>query len=440
MGVAALLCVPLLSLACGGSGNDGVERRSPSGGSGSGPSTGSGSGGAGSGSGAGPSTGSGGTIDVNPAGGTSGAGGGMGCFQYDITVEPKTPTVYILVDRSSSMKTYGLWSPIRDAILPVVEQLQSEVRFGFSAYTGKKGQVGCPGDALELNSVPIDLNNYAAIEAVYGPLEPPDSSDTPTGPALDFVREQLLADTVPGDKFVLLVTDGQPDFCDDPDATCPTDAVVRKIQELRELGIPTMVFGFEGIDNSNPQEVASLTWALESFANAGAGQPVGVQPGMTRVQMPQAEDLTPGAVEFWDKCSSYPPWKQLHEAAGLPEWHPLGVYGAPAGTAKVFKPNPADQAALAEEFSAALAGVKSCTFDLSAQIADGTIAIDLKQVDKIGVWIEGNAIPLDPANGWHMPNETQLVLEGAACETWRLKKSKNIAFDFPCEIVIVVPK
>jgi hypothetical protein len=39
-----------------------------------------------------------------------------------------------------------------------------------------------------------------------------------------------------------------------------------------------------------------------------------------------------------------------------------------------------------------------------------------------------------------MASETQLVLEGAACDLWRQKESKEIAFDFPCEVIVVVPK
>jgi hypothetical protein len=38
-----------------------------------------------------------------------------------------------------------------------------------------------------------------------------------------------------------------------------------------------------------------------------------------------------------------------------------------------------------------------------------------------------------------MASETQLVLEGAACDLWRQRASRGIAFDFPCDVIIVVP-
>jgi hypothetical protein len=201
-----------------------------------------------------------------------------------------------------------------------------------------------------------------------------------------------------------------------------------------------MVFGFEGINNNNATEVAGLTWALESFANAGAGEAVGVQAGMTREQYGVA--LTPGAVVFWDECSGYAPWIAEHDAAALPQWYPLGTYSAPAGAAPVFKPNPADQEALITEFQSVLSGVKSCSFDLATEIEEGTLQIDLNNLGLVSVQVQGTDIPLDNegGQGWRMATETELVLEGQACDLWRQDTSTEINFDFPCEVIVVIPK
>ena len=47
---------------------------------------------------------------------------------------------------------------------------------------------------------------------------------------------ELAADTVPGDKFVLFVTDGQPDYCDDANALCAPDSVIAGLQKLKAEG------------------------------------------------------------------------------------------------------------------------------------------------------------------------------------------------------------
>src|SRR5690606_28215292 len=115
----------------------------------------------------------------------------------------------------------------------------------------------------------------------------------------------------------------------------------------------------------------------------------------------------------------------------------LAEYSTPGGTVQPFKPDPADQTALTEAIRSALAGVKSCSFD----ITEGNIEIDHTRED-LGdvstISINGNPVPFDPANGWHMPSATEVRLEGTACETWRQPVETLINFDFPCEVVIIV--
>ena len=92
---------------------------------------------------------------------------------------------------------------------------------------------------------------------------------------------------------------------------------------------------------------------------------------------------------------------------------------------------------LVTQLSTALAGVKSCTFDLTAT-GGASIKVDLKQLSKATIKVEGTAVPLDMAsgNGWNMINETTLQLFGSACDTWRNPSAKTIDFNFPCEIIV----
>ena len=81
------------------------------------------------------------------AGTGAGAGGrvvdagpdGDDCNEVELSFASRTPSVFILVDRSSSMFERGLWSPLKEGVLAVVEALDDEVRFGFSSYTGAQG-------------------------------------------------------------------------------------------------------------------------------------------------------------------------------------------------------------------------------------------------------------------------------------------------------------
>jgi hypothetical protein len=230
----------------------------------------------------------------------------------------------------------------------------------------------------------------------------------------------------------LFVTDGEQDYCGDGNALCPTDSVVYWLQKLKALGVTTMVFGLP----SSGDQVAYGN-ILQAFANAGAGQPVAPAVGAGQTQLDIFNQC------FYGGDPNAAGWKLEYAAAELPvddpattdvneSQVPLGTYSATGGTAKVFKPDPTDQNALAEEFRKVLAGVKSCTFDLG-----GDIKVVQSLLSEAHVFIEGVEVPLDltMTNGWYMPTPTQIELVGAACETWRTPQSNKIAWDFPCKIL-----
>lgn len=113
-----------------------------------------------------------------------------------------------------------------------------------------------------------------------------------------------------------------------------------------------------------------------------------------------------------------------------------GDYSPTGGSATVYRPDPNDQAELVAQIRAALAGVKSCAFDLGG---DG-VQVDVSRAD-LGllahVTIDGAAVPYDAADGWHMASGTTVQLEGAACERWRVAGETSIAFDFPCDLIVI---
>ena len=400
-------------------------------------------GGAGGATGAGLSFGTGGAAGAGSslggagtAGGVATTGAGGACMERQYQIVPKTPTVFLLVDQSGSMfecRTNGgaksatanecanhadtSWYPLRDGVLQVVQQLGSTVRFGFSAFTGEIGDAMCP----TLDPVSPALDNAAAISARYKGLVPPKKGETPTRAALVQVGDLLAKDTqAPGEKFILFVTDGQPDYCDDGNPLCPPDSVVGELQTLATANIHTLVFGI-----SSPLTTISDA-VLAAFANAGAGKPVGY--------------LNPDVNAIYDQCAGVPGWQADFATTNKPAMRPstIGAYAPTGGTATVFKPDLTNQTALVNEISNALSGVKSCVFDLSDPTSGKPIMVDTTQLDKAHVLIMGADVPLDATNGWHMTSDTQLELTGTACDTWRQPANTTIDFQFPCQIIIVM--
>jgi hypothetical protein len=94
-----------------------------------------------------------------------------------------------------------------------------------------------------------------------------------------------------------------------------------------------------------------------------------------------------------------------------------------------------NQQSLVNAIAAAVAGAKSCVFDLG-DVGGKSIKVDLQKLGEAHIKIEGAEIPLNDTNGWKMNSPTQLELVGGACTTWRMPASDDIDFQFPCSTII----
>lgn len=309
------------------------------------------------------------------------------CNEVEIEFTPRIPSVFILVDRSSSMFEKDLWMPLKEGVLAVIDQLDEDIRFGFSSYTGVQGMT-CP----ELSTlVPIADQNFAAIQKAYDAIpRPQQKTETPTSLAITEVAKVLQSEPDNTPKYLVLVTDGEPDFCDDPNVTCSRDAVVGAVQAAYAQQIGTFIFSVGG-------EVAAEH--LGDVANAGTGQPVADR------QM---------AVQY--QCPSR-----------------TGTYSATSGDAPYFEPDVDDRAALVAALSGAISGVRSCVFDLQGQVK-----IDLALADQGVVELDGMRIPYGGDHGFRMNDETQLELLGDACQRLKLPETERVFIDFPCEAIDVL--
>jgi hypothetical protein len=92
---------------------------------------------------------------------------------------------------------------------------------------------------------------------------------------------------------------------------------------------------------------------------------------------------------------------------------------------------------LTNQLSTAIAGVKSCTFDLT-DVGGKSIKVDTTKLNQAHVLIMGTEVALSATNGWNVDAAapTQLVLSGTACDKWRMPANKTIDFQFPCGTII----
>jgi hypothetical protein len=433
----------------GVSGTTGAGNGSGAGGAGAGPAGTTGSAGNGS-------VGAGGVAGTTSSGsggnGSGNAGTGGICQQAQIKYVPQTPTVYLVVDRSGSMfhclstselvcstKADTSWSKLKSAIQTVVMQLEGNVRFGFTTIFGTNptGGGSCPLQTTGTlaDNVAPKLMNYNDIKTKYDSLDtmwpnPSDAMNTGKkyeSPAMYSIRaatKALMADTTPGAKYIIFITDGQEDYCDDALEICASDSTVGALQGAYAAEVKTIVFGLETTQFNLPAGV------LQAFANAGAGETTvpGLMTGLD-------------TIAIFDQCQGVMPWKTDLTASGHPTTRgptaTVGTYGTTAGPTKPFQPSASDSTMLVTQLSQALAGVKSCTFDLK-DVNGVAIKVDTSKLNQAHVLIQGTEVPLSATNGWNVEvsDPTTLIFSGSACTTWRLPNSQTLDLQFPCGSII----
>lgn len=354
------------------------------------------------------------------------------CDSVTVDFVPKTPTVYVLVDRSNSMfGNADYWGKLKTAVLPVLQELQGDVRLGFGTYTGSGSSCGLTSGA------PLALNNYSAIETAYNALSQMGAGDTPTPQAIEEASALLAADRAAmgasaGDYYILLVTDGDPDFCDNPNPFCAADVLVATLQQTAATGIRTLVFG---IDNQDLNADLRASGIFDVYAQAGWGE----EPAWTN-----GLDVTAYRGDMDGQCKGYPQWVAARTANGNdpvpaecspqpPEGNPecflpAGNYTTAGGTQKAFLNT--DPAALATQIRTNLEALKSCVFDLSHSNVE--VKEDQVSTGRISV----NEVEI-PADQWRMNNPTTLELLGPACETWLQPEVTKFFAGFPCEALII---
>ena len=388
----------------------------------------------------GGSPGTGGTPATGGSPGTGGtttvsdAGADATCQTADFTFVPKIPTVFLLIDRSGSEftdATTGVFFNLRTAVLQVLQQLMTsnqQMRVGLGAFVGDHASGTCKPsfDTVAIGEIGT---NYAAIAAKYnalGPLLPFGSkADTPMSAVIPMVQSALQADTGTGQKYMLVISDGQTDFCDDGNNVCPADAVTGQIQSMFTASLGTLVIGL-------PSQLGGGTAfnqaVLQGWANAGVGM---------NTALPTVGGAAT-ATDVYNQCNGTADWKTVFTANGRTGVSSAdALYTTPGGTATVFTPSSTSTSDLANQIAAAISAVKSCSFDLS-DVGGKSIKVDTGKLASAMVKIQGTAVPLDATNGWNVTTSapSTLVLNGNACKTWQTPNNNDISFAFPCSTII----
>ena len=197
---------------------------------------------------------------------------GDGCEKTAVRSTPTTPDMLIVLDRSASMAPTGndsrtdRWRGSVNAVVEVTAALDDGINFGLMTFPSARGGGGrdvsaqcAPGSV----NVDLGLGNGPEIADALRRMGP--GGYTPTAAtlteALDVIGSPVTADqTATPPKYVLLVTDGEPncsaDFggilgsggsIEDPRAR---EETVAAIQALTKQGVQTFVVGYQTAQTS----------------------------------------------------------------------------------------------------------------------------------------------------------------------------------------------
>jgi hypothetical protein len=199
----------------------------------------------------------------------------------------------LLLDGSSSMfePRETRWDLAFEALMSEegpVKELEADVRFGFANFRGSIApHTETDAACADIASVDFAFDNYEAIRELYEGLGDDWTEttkwETPTGHAVNRATEALVADgATTGGKYIVLITDGNPNTCMTLDPQCGQDRSVLAVQNAYAAGIKTYAIGIGDIieDTLNSGCEPALTRCgtahLQDLANAGQG--LGVEP------------------------------------------------------------------------------------------------------------------------------------------------------------------
>jgi hypothetical protein len=183
------------------------------------------------------------------------AGPGPRCsdFVQNVRLEFETPEVVIALDRSFSMFQHGpndksWWQAAKQELSTYIRANEAAIMFGYEEFPSRAQcdpGVGCCGSSVLVSPY---LNSHWDIEkewrcdATAGSSCYETSIDSPSGAALATIRDFFDQETDPvPDRFVLLVTDGEPSCGAGPDQC---EMAQRQANKLFSMGgAKTMVLG-----------------------------------------------------------------------------------------------------------------------------------------------------------------------------------------------------
>jgi hypothetical protein len=353
----------------------------------------------------------------NIATGTNGAAATNGtelgtdvCAGAHVRASRVTPTVMFVVDQSLTMAdpypgSASKWQATYDALMDpnegVVARLQSVVRFGITLFFGPIPGVSIAGDIVttvlcvmdgtcadaaigdcpSMTVVNPELDNFNKINEAYQPNGP--AGTTPTALALERAYALISTDNAvldqkdKGTPIVILCTDGLPNGCGADFSTPDEEGPIKQVTDAAARGIKTYIVGVAATNDT------------------GDG---GVIAG-------------PEAQAYLDRLATF------------------GGTNAPAFS-------PATKADLIGSLSKIVSGAVGCNVRLNGPKGE-TGKVAAGHACDGTVYLNSEILECNGPNGWKLFGESEIELQGTACQRFMNDPTSIVNASFPCDVFIL---
>lgn len=210
------------------------------------------------------------------------------CTGWTAEPEPMGASLFLVVDASSSMDVTAAgtgerskWVVTRDALIQTVENFSDDTAIGVLGYPNMviTGNTGDPNECVNIGAMiapkPLGANDFRQT-VVDGLNAIQTETCTPTHDAYKAAVDAYAQAGTIGQKYILLMTDGQPTLlqncepgsCSAANAPDGEQYVIDEIQRARDLGIKTFVLGSPGSEEHMETGLDNRWW-LSQAAEVG---------------------------------------------------------------------------------------------------------------------------------------------------------------------------
>lgn len=261
-GIGLLTVVGIWAVGCGSASDDGLTQGV--GGSGASAAAGGSLSGGTGGTLAGGAGGSGGSLSGGSGGSLGGSGGSLnpdaGCAKGTAAATLEPAVLEFVIDTSGSMRDRApgsnqtKWVVTRDALVQAFNGMPETAAAGIFYYPGGEP----PPCIRRQQAVPIALLTPPQKQAIQSSLNSTSvAGGTPTHDAYLFGLETVNQSSLPGNKFIVLITDGIPTYAlncqgngSTPVSQASNDALVGQVRNAAQAGLRTFVVGVPGSEGA----------------------------------------------------------------------------------------------------------------------------------------------------------------------------------------------